>query len=849
MIMAHSAGDISTYGAVDWHNFSQWVTCFAVVTFDLEAGQAIECMQPPEACFPAKVLQNIRYLAFPDSNSGLTGDYTYTFRFRNATTKRRTALSAATAAYPSALGSSSSAQSTPSQQPKARNGVGEADHQLHDQDGTEFDQQWERSAASSNTTGHTTTNKLEFCGHTGTDSTANGRVHASANTARMHRSGDPLDCGYRQAGEAGGPKFLYGYVYFRQVPDETNRRGFFQKSVVLVTSRPLSGLFATMAAHLALSYFSSGPAALASACADVSLWPSPKRGMHESVYFLRQPIEIQLPHDMNVTSMLYAQARLTSANIAEAEDQRALDLYLCMEPLLSQIQLLWELVLTSQPVLVISQTPVVTSRFVLALVSIIMPLEYHSDFRPFFTIYDPDCQRYSKLFPSTKSQRSLSEFAGAILGVTNPYFEQAYAGWPTIVRVTSMRGLPAPGRPRRARYGSMSDLSANGRTSPLSGPTSPLTGRRTMNPLSHSSDVPLSTSPLARSVNLTVNEPVLGSLLEDDDGDSDDDDGNDNVAVSQPLHRAASSLNSQYIPMIDSVLGVAAVKARSKGHPLASSAPTSPQRGLRLKVSKAAPRASSAQGPRPLLPTQVQAETDSLAEKVSKPIEICGNISMKKKGKVEGVTSSYRPKLESDHKMIKQLLQCPSDTVEEVIKGGHVLRKSLDKLTRTFMIPLESYFARLMPKLSAVSPLKPCPELAPFNARNFLESLPACKLLLKQTRNGDWLGLYAMFLKSRNFRGWLSLKRQNAQQQLLQLYVQSILDFEASAWASKSSEVEIVDFLIRIRTTLEKRASYKLDLSASDMNRLRKRAEVLESFLSPELQQSLQMSRTMSGLP
>jgi hypothetical protein len=34
--------------------------------------------------------------------------------------------------------------------------------------------------------------------------------------------------GYLPAG-AGGPKYLYGYVYFRQVPDPSNRRGFFQK--------------------------------------------------------------------------------------------------------------------------------------------------------------------------------------------------------------------------------------------------------------------------------------------------------------------------------------------------------------------------------------------------------------------------------------------------------------------------------------------------------------------------------------------------------------------------------------------------------------------------------------------
>eukprot|EP00045_Choanoeca_perplexa_P012090 m.130652 g.130652 ORF g.130652 m.130652 type:complete len:866 (-) comp15880_c0_seq1:49-2646(-) len=859
--MAFSAGDISTYGAVDWHNFSQWVTCFAVVTFDLEAGQAIECMQPPEACFPAKVLKSIRYLAFPDSNSGLTGDYTYTFRFRNATSKRRTALSAATAAYPTTL-SASGHDVNPPETPA-----------LDDEVNAEGDFNYEATAPSSNTEAYcqcheapaeadqaVTSNTLAFgtCPHCQrlrhTSSPATVPSPGVSSTKPASSSSD-VDCGYRQAGQAGGPKFLYGYVYFRQVPDESNRRGFFQKSIVLVTSRPLSGLFATMATHLALSYFSTGAAALASACADVSLWPPPQRGMSSSVYFLQQSIQIQLPDDMNVTSMLYAQARLTSANIELVEDQRALDLYLCLEPLLSNLQVLWELVLTSQPILVMSQTPVVTSRLVLALVSIIMPLEYHSDFRPFFTIYDPDCQRYSKLYPKIKaakrSSRSLSEFAGAILGVTNPYFEQAYAGWPTTVRVTSMRGLPAPGRGRRLRLGSASSLGTDLRTSPIgSGNTSPVTGRRKIDPLSCLGETPSTSSPLTRSISLGRSEPMLASLVEDpnndmfDEEDDNDGDGGDNgdVALSRPLHRAANSLNCAYVPMIDSVLSVAAIKAKTGHAPHAGSAPTSPQRIGRLKNGPRAipPRSGSAQGRRSPLASQSAGGTGETGA-VFRPVPIGGLVT--KKGKPEGVTSTYKPRLESDHKMIKQLLQCPSDTVEEVIQGGHVLRRSLDKLTRTFMIPLESYFARLMPKLSAISPLKPCPELGTFNARNFLESLPSSMLLLKQTRAGDWLGLYANFLKSRNFRGWLSLRKQHANQQLLLLYVKSLLSFDLEPWAKSSSEVEIIDFLIRIRSTLEQRQDCKLELTAATLRAVHERAALLVTYLSAELQESLRISR------
>ncbi|EDQ91888.1 uncharacterized protein MONBRDRAFT_1970, partial [Monosiga brevicollis MX1] len=236
-------------------------------------------------------------------------------------------------------------------------------------------------------------------------------------------------------------------------------------------------------------------------------------------------------------------------------------------------------VLTAAPIVVMSQTPVVTSRLVLALISLIMPLEYHADFRPFFTIYDGDCPRYAKAFSQAKRKAHTasggSDVVSAILGVTNPYFEQAFGQWPTIVRVASMRGLPQQ-LGRRQRYSSTSSLGPEPVRPPASRDLSPVTGVRHLNPLDH----------------LT----------------------------------------------------------------------------------------------------------------------------------------------------------------------GLLLRASFDGLTRTFMIPLERYVARLMPKLQEISPHKDLPRLEDFDARQFLSSLQSSMALLKQERNGDWLALYASFLKSRNFRGWLKIR-------------------------------------------------------------------------------------------
>ncbi|KAH8287679.1 hypothetical protein KR054_011606 [Drosophila jambulina] len=68
--------------ASDWVNFSQWMHCFCVVTFDLNLGQALEHVYPPVFMPSDQEVSNICYMAFPDSNSGCMGDTKFHMRFR-----------------------------------------------------------------------------------------------------------------------------------------------------------------------------------------------------------------------------------------------------------------------------------------------------------------------------------------------------------------------------------------------------------------------------------------------------------------------------------------------------------------------------------------------------------------------------------------------------------------------------------------------------------------------------------------------------------------------------------------------------------------------------------------------
>jgi len=55
------------------------------------------------------------------------------------------------------------------------------------------------------------------------------------------------------------------------------------------------------------------------------------------------------------------------------------------------------------------------SEAVLGVISLISPLEFSGDYRPYFTIYDPDYRLYQE-------EHEKKKIGNVILGVTNPLF-------------------------------------------------------------------------------------------------------------------------------------------------------------------------------------------------------------------------------------------------------------------------------------------------------------------------------------------------------------------------------------------------------------------------------------------
>ncbi|GAB4820709.1 hypothetical protein N2152v2_007755 [Parachlorella kessleri] len=105
-----------------------------------------------------------------------------------------------------------------------------------------------------------------------------------------------------------------------------------------------------------------------------------------------------------------------------------MDVYTPLKHVLQQLWALWEVLVLGEPLLVAAPTPAACSGAVAALVSLLTPLPYAADYRPYLTIHDP-C--FARLAGGTLP--SLENDLPCLLGVTNFYFIKALPAWPNVL--------------------------------------------------------------------------------------------------------------------------------------------------------------------------------------------------------------------------------------------------------------------------------------------------------------------------------------------------------------------------------------------------------------------------------
>ncbi|KAK0078445.1 hypothetical protein PV325_002477 [Microctonus aethiopoides] len=225
--------------------------------------------------------------------------------------------------------------------------------------------------------------------------------------------------------------YYWGYVYFRQVKNKNLPRGYFQKSVVIMSKLPFVTLFNELCALIAQEFFDAGDPIMEVATREIDQWASPIPGRLIHLPLLGVLFQTYIPnknYKANVPSMNALEnttckrplRRLILASAYEA------DMFQSLANIVSHVHLLWELVLLGEPIVVMAGAPKICADMVQALVATIAPLKYCSDYRPYFTIHDSEFKEYTADAPTPPS---------VILGVTNPFFAKTLQRWPHIIRV------------------------------------------------------------------------------------------------------------------------------------------------------------------------------------------------------------------------------------------------------------------------------------------------------------------------------------------------------------------------------------------------------------------------------
>ncbi|VDN55859.1 unnamed protein product [Dracunculus medinensis] len=232
---------------------------------------------------------------------------------------------------------------------------------------------------------------------------------------------------------------FFGFVHFRQQKDASLPRGYYQKSLVIISLLPLFNLFSYIIDAIANNFFESGEPAIEAACHDIDHWRAPVPGELLYLPLLGRVIQCRIPCKNDLPFM---------------QKQKIDEVLYCefsnLQCMLNYIQLLWELVLLGEPIIVMAANPLTCSSTVQALVSLIWPLRYFNDYRPFFTIHDSEFREYA-----SKKQNPPK----VILGVTNPFFSKILQHWPHVIRVGngSHQSVSTEGIARKLRDGRIAD--------------------------------------------------------------------------------------------------------------------------------------------------------------------------------------------------------------------------------------------------------------------------------------------------------------------------------------------------------------------------------------------------------
>ncbi|KIY44060.1 DUF1630-domain-containing protein, partial [Fistulina hepatica ATCC 64428] len=220
--------------------------------------------------------------------------------------------------------------------------------------------------------------------------------------------------------------FIYAFSYFSQRKYTQSKRGYQQRSVVILTHLQYPVLFTQVLGICGHLYEEHGAIMLETACHNIATWPDPYGGTAAELGFMGSVILVDLPRTPDEQQLISRNPEYILASAASLSPP-PLELF---EACLPHLWSIWECLVLCEPILVFGASPSQTSQAVWWLRDLIRPIPLAGDFRPYFTIHDSDHLLLVNNLPPK---------AGTLVGVTNPFFERASAHWPHVLSLGPSR--------------------------------------------------------------------------------------------------------------------------------------------------------------------------------------------------------------------------------------------------------------------------------------------------------------------------------------------------------------------------------------------------------------------------
>ncbi|KAF2661820.1 hypothetical protein K491DRAFT_710645 [Lophiostoma macrostomum CBS 122681] len=212
----------------------------------------------------------------------------------------------------------------------------------------------------------------------------------------------------------GSPSNFYACCVFRQEYDDTMKRSFNQRTLVLISNHSFLSFYNRLLLQMTETGVISDPSTLETAFSQIISWPPPAIGRHE-LPFLGTTITLDIaPHQAFPLQGLAGPIPLIldkPSSIYAYEPLGSWDNIMRFMPCITDLYILYEKLLLCESVIVIAKSPQLCSEAISSLVDLIRPVPYAGEIKPYMTMQS--------------DFRSIGIDGGTprpfILGITNPF--------------------------------------------------------------------------------------------------------------------------------------------------------------------------------------------------------------------------------------------------------------------------------------------------------------------------------------------------------------------------------------------------------------------------------------------